>query len=66
MKKQNKNRKTKTNTGFKGISKHKASGKFEIRVNVKDNSKHTSFYVGLAPSLELAVQKRNEFISNLF
>ena len=60
-----KEHKTYTNTGFKGISKHKASGKYEIRVNIKDNSKRASFYVGLRDNIQDAVIARNEFITNL-
>ena len=55
-----------TNTGFKGISKHKATGKFEVRVNVRNNSKSNSYYVGLAATTEEAVRMRTNFITNLY
>lgn len=57
--------KIKTNTGFKGITKRTNTGNFEIRVNVKDNSKATSFYVGIGKTLQEAVTRRNNFIKNL-
>lgn len=60
-----KTRNKKTNTGFKGISVHKASGKFETRVHVRDNSHSKNFYLGTFSTLPEAVSARNEFISNL-
>lgn len=54
-----------TNTGFKGISKHKASGKFEVRVNVASNTKNHNYYVGLKPTIPEALIARQEFITNL-
>jgi len=55
----------KTSTGFKGIYKHKATGKYEVNVIVSDNSKTTRFYVGLRATIPEAVEARNEFIKNL-
>jgi len=55
-----------TNTGLKGISKHKATGKFEVRVNVRNNSKSNSYYVGLATTTAEAVRMRTNFITNLY
>tara|TARA_R110002020_G_scaffold302258_1_gene517654 strand:+ start:1414 stop:1620 length:207 start_codon:yes stop_codon:yes gene_type:complete len=55
-----------TNTGLKGISKHKATGKFEVRVNVRNNSKSSSYYVGLTATTEEAVRMRTNFITNLY
>lgn len=54
-----------TNTGFRGITKRTNTGKFEVRVRVKDSSIQHSFYVGLKHTLQEAVQARNEFIKNL-
>lgn len=58
-------RNKKTNTGFRGISLHKATGKFETRVTVRDNSFTKSFYIGLFSTINEAVKARQEFISNL-
>ena len=57
--------KKKTNTGFKGISKHKASGKFEVRLNINTKTTKGSYYIGLAPTIAEAVKTRQEFITNL-
>tara|TARA_R110000772_G_scaffold94399_2_gene192263 strand:- start:511 stop:702 length:192 start_codon:yes stop_codon:yes gene_type:complete len=57
---------TKPGTGLKGIYKHKATGKFEVKVTVKSNTKDTTFYVGLYPTIPAAVVGRQNFITNLF
>jgi len=54
-----------TNTGLRGISKHKSSGKYEVRVAVRDGSITHNFYVGLSPTLPAAVRARQDFITNL-
>ena len=58
-------KKIKTNTGFKGITKRSNTGNYEIRVNVKNNSKSINFYIGMKKTLPEAVIERNNFIKNL-
>lgn len=65
MKKQPKVLNRKTKTGFKGIIPHKATGKYEVKVNVVTNSKRHNFYIGLADSIPDGLKMREEFIVNL-
>ena len=55
----------KTNTGFRGISAHKASGKYEAKVNITHKRKSKSYYIGLYETLPEAVDARIQFINNL-
>lgn len=56
---------TNKSTGIKGVSYHKATGKYEVKVNVKDNTKRHTYYVGLYPTIGSAVEGRINFITNL-
>ena len=53
---------SKTNTGFRGVSVRKNTGKFETRVKVGSES----YYIGMYDTLQEAVNKRIEFINNLY
>lgn len=55
----------KTNTGFKGVTLHKLTGKYETRVLVRSNTKSNNIYVGLYTTIPEAVTARNNFITNL-
>ena len=57
------NRKTKS--GFKGIIPHKATGKFEVKLNVITNAKRHNFYIGLADTIPEAIKLRQDFIVSL-
>lgn len=58
---------TRSNTGYKGISKRSRTGNYEVNVRFPENelgSKHR-FQVGTFNDLEIAKQKRIEFIKSL-
>ena len=54
-----------TNTGYKGISRRRNSGKYETRVEVKDGSMRNRYYVGLFNTLDEAISERVKFITKL-
>ena len=54
-----------SNTGLKGVTKHKQTGRFEVRVTVRSKSTNHSFYIGLAGSTGEAVKMRSQFITDL-
>lgn len=56
----------KSSTGLRGISAHKATGKYEAKVAVRSNTQYNTYYVGLYPTIAEAVEARQNFITNLF
>lgn len=62
---QRKTYKSKTNTGYKGIYLHKATGKFEVKVAVTSKTRKETFYVGTFPTMPAAMVGRTNFITNL-
>lgn len=58
-------RKIANSTGFRGIYKHRETGKYETRVTFKQKAKTYNIYVGLYGTIPEAVAARQEFITNL-